>query len=120
MLARHTLETERWTEFDHGILTHADRIHSALQFAAGLSGVYTGKLDAAEAALANTKDSRQRFEGNASTAYRARIVAVEQRELEAALALARGDDDAAEGFLVEAIALKTELNAPERAVSSLR
>ena len=30
MLARHTLETERWSEFDHGILTDADRNHSAL------------------------------------------------------------------------------------------
>ena len=112
MLARHTLETERWSEFDHSILTHADRNQSALQFAAGLSAVYTGKLDAAEVALANIKDSRQRFEGKTSTAYHARIIAVEERALEAALALARGDDDAAEAFLVEATALETELNAP--------
>ena len=97
MLARHTVETERWSKFDHGILTSADRNHSALQFAAGMSAVYTGKLDVAEVALANISDSRQRFEGKASTAYHARIMAVEERELEAALALARGDDDAAEG-----------------------
>ena len=120
MLARHTLETERWSEFDHGILTDADRNHSALQLAAGLSAAYTGKLDAAEAALANIKDSRQRFEGKASTAYRARIIAVEERELEAALELARGDDDAAEEFLAEATALETELNAPSGPPSPMK
>ena len=111
MLARHTLETERWSEFDHGILTDADRNHSALQLAAGLSGAHTGKLDAAEIALANIKDARQRFLGKASTAYRAQIIAVEEKELEAALAVARDDDDAAEQFLVEATGLEAELNA---------
>ena len=112
MLARHTLETERWSEFDHRILTDADRNHSALQLAAGLSGVHTGNMDAAEIALANIKDARQRFLGNASTAYRAKITAVEEKELEAALALARDDDDTAEKFLADATALEAELNAP--------
>ena len=63
-------------------------------------------------ALANIRNSRKRFGGNASTAYRARIIAVEQKELESALALAQGDDDAAEDFLVEATALEAELNTP--------
>ena len=120
MLARHTLETERWSDFDHGVLTDADRNHSALQFAAGLSAAYTGKLDAAQVALANIRDSRRRFEGKASTAYRARIITVEERELEAALELARGDDDAAEEFLVEATALETELNAPSGPPSPMK
>ncbi|MDE2906716.1 MAG: hypothetical protein OXQ28_11600 [Acidobacteriota bacterium] len=56
--------------------------------------------------------ARQRFEGKASTAYRARIAAVEEKELEAALAWARGDDDHAEELLVEATALESELNTP--------
>ena len=86
ILARHTVETERWSEFDHGLLTDADRRRSALQFAAGPSGVYTGKLDAAEIALANMEDGHHRLVGSASTAWRARIVAVEAKELEAALA----------------------------------
>lgn len=112
ILARHTLETERWSEFDHDILTDADRGHAALQLAAGLSAVHTGDVDAAEAALANIRAARQRFEGKASTAYRARIAAVEEKELEAALAWARGDDDHAEELLVEATALESELNTP--------
>ena len=120
MLARHTLETERWSEFDHGILTDADRRHAALQLAAGLSAAYTGNLDAAETALANIKDARQRLVGTASTAWRARIVAVEEKELEAALASARGDDDAAEAFLVEAAALEAELNAPSGPPSPMK
>ena len=112
ILARHILETERWSEFDHGVLTDADRGHSTLQLAAGLSAVNTGDVDAAEVALARIKAARRGFEGKASRAYRARIVAVEEKELEAALALARGDDDAAEELLVEAAALEAELNAP--------
>ena len=120
MLARHTLETERWSEFDHGILTDADRNHSALQLAAGLSAANTGNLEAAEIALTNIRSSRQRFGGNASAAYRAKIVAVEERALEAALALARGDDDAAEEFLVEATALEAELNAPSGPPSPMK
>ena len=120
MLARHTLETERWSGFDHGILVDADRNHSALQLAAGSSAAYTGKLDVAEVALANIRNSRKRFEANASTAYRARIIAVEEKELEAALALAKGDDDAAEDFLVEAAALEAELNAPSGPPSPMK
>ena len=112
MLARHTVEAERWSEFDHGILTDADRRHAALQLAAGLSAAYTGKLDAAEIALANIRDARQRLEGTASTAWRAGIAAVEEKELESALALARSDVDAADALLAEATALEAELNAP--------
>ena len=120
MLARHTLETQRWSEFDHGILTDADRRHAALQLAAGLSAAYTGKPAAAESALSNILDARKRLEGTASRAWRARIVAVELKELEAALASARGDDDAAEAFLVEATALEAELNAPSGPPSPMK
>ena len=112
ILARHILETERWSEFDHGTLIDADRGHSALQLAAGLSAVHTGNLDAAEAALANIRAARKRFEGKASTAYRARVAAVEEKELESALASARGDDDSAEQLLVEAATLESKLNTP--------
>ena len=120
MLARHTLETQRWSEFDHRILTDADRRHAALQLAAGLSAAYTGKPEAAEVALANIRDARKRLEGKASRAWRARIVAVEEKELEAALASARGDDDAAEAFLAEAAALEAELNAPSGPPSPMK
>ena len=120
MLARHTLETQRWSEFDHGILTDADRRHAALQLAAGVSAAYTGKPEAAESALANILDARKRLEGTASRAWRAGIVAIEQKELEAALASARGDDDAAEAFLVEAAALEAELNAPSGPPSPMK
>ena len=119
ILARHMLETERWSAFDHGALTHADRDHSALQLAAGLSGAHTGNMDAAEAALANIRDARRRWLGDESTAYRAAfrasIAAVNEKELEAAMALARGDDAAAEALLVEATVLEGDLNAPQGA-----
>ena len=119
ILARHTLETERWSAFDHGALTHADRDHSALQLAAGLSGAHTGNMDAAEAALANIRDARRRWVEDESTAYRAAfrasIAAVNEKELEAAMALARGEDATAEALLVEATALEGKLNAPQGA-----
>jgi len=112
MLARNTLETERWSVFDQNILTDADRNHSGLQLAAGLSGVHTGNIKAAETALANIKAAREHFGKNASTAYIARIGAVEEKELEAAMALAKGDDNIAEQFLVDATVLEAALNAP--------
>ncbi len=117
ILARHTLETDRWSAFDHGALTHADRDHSALQLAAGLSAAHTGNMEAAEAALANIRDARRRWLGEESTAYRAAfrasIAAVNEKELEAAMALARGDDAAAEALLAEATVLEGKLNAPQ-------
>ena len=112
MLARNTLETERWSVFDQNILTDADRNHSGLQLAAGLSGVHTGNIKAAETALANIKAAREHFGKNASTAYISRIGAVEEKELEAAMALAKGDDNIAEQFLVDATVLEAALNAP--------
>ncbi len=116
ILARHTLETERWSEFDRGVLADADRDHSALQLAAGLSAANTGDPDSAEAALANIRDARSRWLGGESgawrAAWRASIAAVDEKELEAALALARGDDAAAEALLVEATALEGKLNPP--------
>ena len=112
MLARHTLETKGWSEFGHDALTDAERDHSAVQLAAGLSAAHTGNMEAAEIALANIRDARQRFLRETSTAYRSKIVAVEEKQLEAAIALAQGDAAAAEAFLVEATALEAELNAP--------
>ena len=48
------------------------------------------------------------------------MIAVEERELEAALALARGDADAAEEFLLEATTLEAELNAPSGPPSPMK
>ena len=112
MLARHTLEHEAWSGFDPAVLTDAERHHTAVQLAAGLSAVHTGDLAAAEAALAGIRDARRRLMRDSATAYRARIAAVEERQLEAALALAGGDAAAAEAFLVEATALEAGLDPP--------
>ena len=80
------------------------------------SAVHTGDMAAAEAALANIRDARRRWLGDEATAYRAAwrasIAAVDEKELEAAMALARGDDAAAEALLVEATVLEGNLNAP--------
>ena len=112
ILARHTLERQSWSEFDHDIVPDAARNHSAVQLAAGLSAAHTGNLAAAETALANIRRAHERLQRDTSTAYRARIIAVEEKQLEAAIALARGDTATAEAFLVEAADLEGDLNAP--------
>ena len=112
MVARHAIETERWSELDHGLLTDADRNHTALQLAAGLSSVHTGDFKKAEDALTQMKKAGETFAKDESTAYMARITAIEAKELEAAMALAEGDDDTAEQHLIEATTLEAALNPP--------
>ena len=112
MLARQMIETEEWGPFDHNRLTDADSKHTALQLAAGFMGAQNDAMFIADAALGNIKDARERLAKTPSTAYMARIASVEEKELEAAMALARGHKDAAEQFLIEATAIEAELNAP--------
>lgn len=112
MLARFILETERWSDFDHDILTDADATHSALHLVAGLSGVGTGNMEAAQSALTVIKNVREQFAKNTRTAYMSRIMGVEENELEAAIALAQGDKESAEQFLLQATAIEGDLNAP--------
>ena len=116
ILARHTLETERWSAFDDRIPGDADRDHTALQLAAGLSAAHGGDIERAETALTNIRDARRRWLGEESgalrAALRASIAAVDEKVLEAGMALARGDDAAAETILVEATVLEGKLNPP--------
>ena len=112
LLARHTLERDAWSEFDHALLTDSDRDHSAVQLAAGVSAAHMGNMEAAERALANIANARQRLMRDTTTAYRGKIALVEEKQLEATMALIRGNAAAAEAFFVEATALEAELNAP--------
>jgi tetratricopeptide (TPR) repeat protein len=112
MLARYILESGRWTELDPDQITERDNDHAGLQFVVGLSAVHTENTQAAKAALAKLTDVRQRFEAKPATAYRGKVIAVGEKELEAAMALAEGDDDTAEQFFIEATALEAALNAP--------
>ena len=116
ILSRHMLETERWSEFDDRILSDADRDHSALQLVAGLSAAHGGDIERAATALANIRDARRRWLGEESGAYRAAwrasIAAIDEKVLEAGMALARGDDAGAEAVLEEATVLEGKLNPP--------
>ena len=112
MLARYILETERWADMPLDQIADRDDGHAGLQFVAGLSAVHTGNIAAAKTALTNLTDVRHRYEAKPATAYRGKIIAVGEKELEAALASASGDAENAERFLVEATAIEAILNAP--------
>jgi len=112
MLARFTIETERWSVFDHEILTNADKNHTALHLAAGLSGLHRGDMAAAGRALVAIRSARERFENDPETAYLGRVTAVEVNELEAAIALEKKDKDSAEAFFLKAATIESGLNAP--------
>lgn len=112
MLARYILETERWSEMPFDQITDRDNNNAGLQFVAGLAATHVGDMAAAKAALDNTTAIRQRQEAKPATAYMAKIVAVGENELEAAMALSTGDATLAEQKLRDATAIEATLNAP--------
>ncbi len=112
MLARNVLETERWKIFNHDILTDRDDVNAGVQFVAGLSAIHTGDKDMAYSFVAKLTNIRRSYEQNPTTAYMAEIIAVGESELQAAIAQAQGDIDAAEDFLLKATAIEETLNAP--------
>ncbi len=120
MLARYILETELWDEFDFGVLTNRDDSHAGLHFVAGLSAVNTGNMEAAETAMSKLSDVRQRYESKPATAYMAKIIAVGEKELAAAVALKRGNVDGAEELFQEATAIEASLNAPSGPPSPMK
>ena len=116
ILARHTLETERWSAFDSGVLADADRDHSALQLAAGLSAANTGDPDAAGSGAGEHPRGAAPVAGR-RVGRLARRLAGEHRGggregAGGGAGAGPGDDAAAEALLVEATVLEGKLNAP--------
>jgi len=112
MMALYMLDTERWDEFDLADLILANPKHAGLQFAAGMGAITAGDLDLGRTALANTIAERTRLEQNTATAYMAKMVAVGEEQLNAALALADGDAVQAEVHLIAAAEIEATLNTP--------
>jgi hypothetical protein len=112
MLARAVIETERWGDVAEITLEARDSSNVDLQFAVGLSAAKRGDMTAAEQAATHLKAARERSEARSGGAYRAKIIAVSEKEIRAAMAVAAGDPAGAEALLQGAIAIETTLNAP--------
>lgn len=112
MLARYILETERWSDLPLDKLSTRDDNNAGIQFVAGLAAVETGNMNAAMAALDRLSSIRKLQAGKPATVYMSKIVEVGEKELEAALALAAGDESLAEEHFLEATAIESTLNAP--------
>lgn len=112
MLARYVLETEKWSEMPFDQITERDNTNAGLHFVAGLAATHLGDLAVAKEALNKLTAIRERQEAKPATAYMAKIVAVGENELEAALALSAGDLALAEQKLRDAVAIESTLNAP--------
>lgn len=112
MLARYILETKKWSEMPLDQITERDNNNAGLQFVAGLAATHVGDRAAAETALEKLTAIRERQEAKPATAYMGKIVAVGEKELEAAIAESDGDLAKAEQKLREATAIEATLNAP--------
>jgi tetratricopeptide (TPR) repeat protein len=117
MKARYMVETAKWEKItlpatavrDGGAPGYDGGASYVL--AAGLSAAKLGDPDTAAAALARLKTLRTQAESG-SNAYRAKPLAIMEKEVAAAVAVARNDAAAAEQLLKEATAIEQTLDAP--------
>jgi tetratricopeptide (TPR) repeat protein len=117
MKARHIVETAKWEKItlpatavrDGGAPGYDGGASYVL--AAGLSAAKLGDLDTAAAALERLKTLRTQAESG-SNAYRGKPLAIMEKEVAAAVAVARNDAAAAEQLLKEATAIEQTLDAP--------
>jgi len=117
MKVRQVVETEKWEKLP--LPTGAVREggapaydgNAAYVFAAGVSAVRLGDLDAANVALEKLKAMRTQAESG-SNAYRAKPFAIMEKEVAAVIAQQKKDNAAAESLLKEAIAIEATLDAP--------
>ncbi len=112
MIARYVVETEDWAYIKDLELEERDDSNLNLQFAVGLAAAQRGDIATAQKAVKHMTALRKRSEARANGAYSARIIAVSEKEVDAAIAIAQGDTAGAESLLQEAVAIETTLNAP--------
>jgi len=112
MLARYVVEAERWDEIASYELGSRDNNNSDIQYAIGLNAIQQGDILAAKRAAASIQSARKNASGRANGTYRAKIIAVIEKELLAAIAVDSGRTLEAERLLQEAVAIEKTLNAP--------
>lgn len=112
MLARYIVETENWDELADFSSEEKNYANLDLQFALGLSAAKRGDIDKAKDAATRLKALREKTEARANGAYRAKIIAVSELEVQAAIAVAQNDMATAEERLKNAVAIEATLGAP--------
>jgi tetratricopeptide (TPR) repeat protein len=125
MLARYVIDTERWDELPadaalSGAKDDEGGAHAAhrrdgnvdLSLAKGLAAVHRGDTAAAARAADALKAIHDATLAQPGGAYRAKVVAVAEFEVRAAIAEAANDAAAAEGFLKQATAVEGSMAAP--------
>jgi tetratricopeptide (TPR) repeat protein len=117
MKARQIVETAKWEKIALPAVAVRDGGapgydgSAAYVLAAGLGAARLGDLETAGAALDRLKAARTQAESGAN-AYRAKPIAIMEKEVAAAIAVARKDIAAAEQLLKEATAIELTLDAP--------
>jgi tetratricopeptide (TPR) repeat protein len=117
MKARQIVETAKWEKIalpaaavrDGGAPGYDGS--AAYVLAAGLGAARLGDLETAGVALDRLKTARTQAESG-SNAYRAKPIAIMEKEVAAAIATAKKDPAAAEQLLKEATAMELTLDAP--------
>jgi len=117
MRARQIVETGKWERLalpggavkDGGAPAYDGS--AAYVLAAGLGGAILGDIVTANAALERLKTMRTQAESG-SNAYRAKPIAIMEKEVAAAVAMAQKDMAGAEKLLKEATTLESSLDAP--------
>jgi tetratricopeptide (TPR) repeat protein len=117
MKARQIVETAKWEKIalpaaavrDGGAPGYDGS--AAYVLAAGLGAARLGDLETAGVALDRLKSARTQAESG-SNAYRARPIAIMEKEVAAAIAAAKKDPAAAEHLLKEATTIELTLDAP--------
>jgi tetratricopeptide (TPR) repeat protein len=117
MKARQVVETERWEKLalptgavrDGGAPAYDGS--AAYVFAAGVSAANLGDLATANTALDKLKAMRTQAESG-SNAYRAKPIAIMEKEVAAVIAHTRKDLPAAEQLIKEATVIELSLDAP--------
>ncbi len=133
MHARYIIETERWAEMplsdtaSHGTgaesdahMNHAYGGNTDALLVAGLSAAKLGNVAAATRAEAALKAERERVAASASSGYRAKPLAIMEKEVGAAIALAKRDPAEAERLLKEATTMELALDPPSGPADPLK
>jgi Tfp pilus assembly protein PilF len=117
MRARHIVETAKWERIPFPAAAVRDGGapgydgSAAYVLAAGLGAARLGDLETAATALERLKAMRTQAESG-SNAYRAKPFAIMEKEVAAAIAIAKKDAAAAEQLLKDATGIEATLDAP--------
>jgi tetratricopeptide (TPR) repeat protein len=93
-------------------MMHAYDNNATVRFVSGYSAAKLGKIADAEQAKASLTAAREKATGATGLSYRGRVLALFEKQLEGAIAHAKGDADAALALLKEATRMEAQMDPP--------